>query len=144
MRAYNRKEFAAVVGGREIRFKAYTTDTRSGFCHTVVSLDYATSDTKTTYYNRTWERFEYETTLSRAIDKLPKELREPVRHQIIDGEAATEHERCEAMFGAFERLHDGLSDENKARLASSGIEMHDEGDVRAVMGLMGLLTIMQK
>ena len=143
MKKYNCKDFAAVVNGREIRFKCYTTDTRAGFCHTVVSLDYNTTDTKTTYYNRTWERFDYETTLSRAIDKLPKELREPVRRQIIDGEAAAEHERAEAMFGAFQRLHDGLSDENKARLASSGLEINNEGDAKAVMGLMALMNVMQ-
>lgn len=143
MKKYNCKEFAALVNGREIRFKCFTTDTRAGFCHTVVSLDYDTTDTKVTYYNRTWERFEYETALSRAIDKLPKDVRETVRRQIIDGEAAEEERRAGAMFDNFKRLHDGLSDENKARLASSGIEIHNEGDARAVMGFMALLSLMQ-
>ena len=143
MKKYNCKDFAARVGDRYVRFACYTTSTRAGFCHTVVSLDYDTTDTKVTYYNRTWERFDYETALKRAIDKLPKDVRETVRRQIIDGEAAAEHEKAEAMFGAFERLHNGLSDENKARLASSGIEIHNEGDARAVMGLMALMSVMQ-
>lgn len=143
MKKYNCKDFAARIGDHYVRFACYTTSTRAGFCHTVVSLDYDTTDTKVTYYNRTWERFDYETALSRAIDKLPKDVRETVRRQIIDGEAAEEERRAGAMFDNFKRLHDGLNDENKARLASSGIEIHTEGDARAVMGLMGILTLMQ-
>ncbi len=47
------------------------------------------------------------------------------------------------MFQDFKRLHDGLTDENKARLANSGIIIQDEAGARAVMGLMGLMTLMQ-
>ena len=143
MKKYNCKDFAARIGDHYVRFACYTTSTRAGFCHTVVSLDYDTTDTKVTYYNRTWERFEYETALSRAIDKLPKDVREEVRRQIIDGEAVAEHEKAEAMYNDFKTLHDGLSEENKNRLANSGIVMQNEGDVRAVMGFMALLSLMQ-
>lgn len=143
MKRYSVKEFSAIVNGNEIRFKCYTTDTREGFCHTALCLDYDTTATKESYYNRTWESFKYETVLARAIDKLPGEVREAVRRQIIDGEAKAEHDRAEAMFSNFKRLHDGLSDENKARLASSGLEIHDESDARAVMGLMALMTVTQ-
>ena len=143
MKHYNCKEFTATVKGEEIRFKCYTNDTRNGFCHVVVCMNYDFPDTKVSYMNRTWERFDYETALGRAIEKLPKALREPVRRQIIDGDAEAEHERAERMFSGFKRLHDGLSTENKARLAESGIVMQTEGDARAVMGLMALMTVTQ-
>ena len=44
---------------------------------------------------------------------------------------------------SFKNLHDKLTPENKERLANSGIEMHSEGDMKSVMGLMGLMTLMQ-
>ncbi len=142
MKKYSRKSFEAVVDGALYRFDAYTTDTRNGFCHTVVSLDYPVTDTKVSYYNRTWERFEYETALQRSIDKFPRDLRLALTRQLIDGEAEAEHQKAEAMFGAFESLYNGLNDENKARLQNLP-PMQTEGDAKAVMGLMALMTVMQ-
>lgn len=139
----NIQEFSCKVNGNEFRFKAYTTSTRNGFCHTVVSLDYPVRDTKVSYYNRTWERFDYESALSRMIDKFPKEMQGAMTRQLIDRQAAEEEEKAEAMFQNFKALHDGLNAENKKRLADSGITIQNEGDARAVMGLMGLLTLMQ-
>jgi hypothetical protein len=137
--------FTAKVNGNEVTFRCYTTWTRNGFCHTAhyTGWDYSLTDTKASYYNRTWERFTYESVLIRAIDKLPTDVRQQVYDQIIDGKAAEEEKKAEDMFQSFKALHDGLSDENKERLANSGIEMHSESDVRGVMGLMGLMSLMQ-
>jgi hypothetical protein len=142
---YDIQYFTAKVNGKEITLKAYTTDTRNGFCHTVVSATYGIdiSATKVSYYNRTWERFRYESALSRAIDKLPSDIQQAVRDQIIDGKAAEEEKAAEEQFQAFKSLHSSLSDENKERLANSGIEMHSEEDMRGVMGLMALMKLMQ-
>jgi hypothetical protein len=142
---YNTKYFTAKVNGEEIEFVCYTTYTRAGFCHTAHYMGwvYDINDTKQTYYNRTWERFDYETVLKRAITKLPKHLQESVYAQIIEGKAAEEHEKAEAMVKSFEALHSSLSDENKDRLANSGIEIHSEEDAHAVMGLMSLMSLMQ-
>jgi hypothetical protein len=143
---YDIRYFSAKVNGEEIEFRCYTTDTRCGFCHTahLMGWKYSTTDTKASYYNRTWERFEYESVLKRAIEKLPTEIRQQVYDQIIDGKAAEEEKKAEEQVEAFKRLHDSLSDENKERLANSGIEMHSESDVKGVMGLMALMSIMQK
>jgi hypothetical protein len=143
---YDTRYFTAKVNGKEIEFRCYTTDTRNGFCHTAhyVGWDYDLTDTKASYYNRTWERFEYESVLKRAIEKLPTEIRQQVYDQIIDGKAAEEEQKAEDMFQSFKQLHDGLSEENKERLANSGIEMHSEADVKGVMGLMALMSLMQK
>ena len=143
---YNTQYFTAKVNGKEIEFRCYTTDTRCGFCHTAhyVGWDYDINDTKASYYNRTWERFEYESVLKRAIEKLPTDVRQQVYDQIIDGKAAEEEQKAEEQFEAFKSLHDSLSPENKERLANSGIEMHSEADVKGVMELMALMNIMQK
>ena len=142
--------FTAKVNGKEYEFRCYTTWTRNGFCHTVENRTYRNvSNTKVSYLNRTWERFTYETALKRAIDKLlketylTKEVVDEIRAQIIDGKAAEEEQKAEKQFEAFKNLHESLSPENKERLANSGIEMHSEGDVKAVMGLMGLMSLMQ-
>ena len=143
---YDVRYFTAKVNGKEIEFRCYTTDTRNGFCHTAhyVGWDYDLTDTKASYYNRTWERLKYESVLKRAIDKLPKEVRQQVYDQIIDGKAAEEEQKAEEMVEKFQRLHESLSEENKERLANSGIEIHSEGDAKAVMGLMALMSLMGK
>ena len=142
---YNTKYFTAKVNGEELEFACYTTYTRVGFCHTahLMSWKYDTTDSKQTYYNRTWERFDYETVLKRAIGKLPADLQKEVYAQIIDHKAAEEHEKAEAFVKSFEALHSSLTPENKERLANSGIEIHSEGDAKGVMGLMALMSIMQ-
>lgn len=144
VKQYDVRYFTAKVNGKEITFRCYTTDTRCGFCHTahLMGWEYEQTDTKASYYNRTWERFEYESVLKRAIDKLPTELRQQVYGQIIDGKAAEEEKQAEERFEAFKFLYESLSDENKARLAKSGIEIHSESDAKAVMGLMALMSLM--
>lgn len=145
VKQYDVRYFSAKVNGKEIEFRCYTTDTRCGFCHTAhyVGWDYDLTDTKASYYNRTWERFEYESVLKKAIDKLPTEIRQQVYDQIIDGKAAEEEKKADEFVEKFQHLHDSLSDENKERLANSGIEIHSEGDAKAVMGLMALMSLMQ-
>ena len=142
---YNTQYFTAKVNGEEITFVCYTTYTRVGFCHTahLMGWKYTATDTKQTYYNRTWERFDYETVLKRAITKLPADLQKEVYAQIIDHKAAEEHEKAEAFVKSFEALHSALSTENKERLANSGIEIHSEEDAHAVMGLMALMNLMK-
>ena len=142
---YNTKHFTAKVNGEEIEFVCYTTYTRAGFCHTAHYMGwvYDINDTKQSYLNRTWERFDYETVLKRAITKLPKHLQESAYAQIIERKAVEEHEQAEAMIKSFEALHSSLSDENKDRLANSDIEIHSEEDAHAVMGLMSLMSLMQ-
>lgn len=143
---YNTQYFTAKLSeGKELTFVCYTTYTRNGFCHTahLMGWDYTASDTKASYLNRTWERFDYESVLKKAIEKLPTEIRQTVYDQLIDGKAAEVEEACNKQLEAFQKLHAGLSDENKEQLANSGIVMHSDSDVKGVMGLMALMTIMQ-
>ena len=137
--------FTAKVNGNEVTFRCYTTWTRNGFCHTAhyVGWDYDINDTKASYYNRTWERFTYESVLIKAIDKLPESVRQKVYDQIIDHKAAEEEQKAEEQFQAFKSLHESLSDENKERLANSGIEVTPK-TYSGVMSLMGLMKLMQQ
>jgi hypothetical protein len=143
---YNIQYFSAKVNGEEITFRCYTTSTRNGFCHTAhyTGWDYSINDTKASYWNRTWERFDYESVLKRAIEKLPKDIQQAVYDQIIDHKAAEEEKQAEDMFNSFKGLYDGLNEENKERLANSGIEITNTAQAKGVMGLMALMQIMQK
>jgi hypothetical protein len=146
VKQYDTRYFTAKVNGKEISFRCYTTDTRSGFCHTAhyIGWEYDLTDTKASYYNRTWERFEYESVLKKAIEKLPTDVRQQVYDQIIDHKAAEEEKQAEDMFNSFKGLYDGLNEENKERLANSGIEITNTAQAKGVMGLMALMQIMQK
>ena len=143
---YSIQYFTAKVNGEEITFRCHTTNTRCGFCHTahLTGWSYDITDTKASYYNRTWERFEYESVLKRAIEKLPADIQQPVYDQIIDHKAAEEEKKADDMFNSFKGLYDGLNEENKERLANSGIEITNTAQAKGVMGLMALMQIMQK
>lgn len=137
--------FTAKVNGEDITFRCHTTWTRNGFCHTAhyTGWDYNITDSKCPYINRTWERFTYESVLIKAIDKLPESVRQKVYDQIIDHKAAEEEQKAEEQFQAFKSLHESLSDENKERLANSGIEVTPK-TYSGVMSLMGLMKLMQQ
>lgn len=62
---------------KKILFYCYTTNTLNGFCHTVKSFNNGEkliTDTKNSYFNRTWERYDYESTLKRACNKIGKKI----------------------------------------------------------------------
>lgn len=137
---YNHEYFTATVDGKEIEFHCWTTSNRNGFCHYCSTWEYGNS--RCVYYNRTWERFRYESVLSAAIDKFPKAMREELREQIIERKAKKEHEEAEAFLGRFEKLYNGLNEENKKRMADFPT-IQNESDARVAMGMMALMNVMQ-
>lgn len=138
-RCYSQKLFTATIDGKDYTFGCHTTDTRNGFCHTC--YDYAHDKTsKVSYYNRTWESFEYETVLRRAIEKCPKALREELTNQLIHHKRAEEHERCEKELERFKSLHEGLTDKQKQLLAEQPL-MQSQEDVDRTMGMMAVMNI---
>lgn len=144
---YNQKRFEADVNGVNYEFICYSTNTRCGFCHTVQTWrDYRniTTDTKTSYYNRTWERFDYETTLENAIKKCPAADRAGLRAAIIDRTANEERERTAAFVGTFGRVFGSLTDENKARVADAVGTIENEADARAALMFSALLSLGQE
>ena len=136
-KAKNYTYFEAEVNGTHYEFKCWAGDS----CHRCE--DQWGQRSMYSYCGRTWEEFKYQSVLRLAIKKCPKVDQPELTAVLIEGTARKERERCDQQLADFKRLHDGLSQENKDRLANSGIVMHDESDVRAVMGLMGLMTLMQ-
>ena len=137
---YNHEYFTATVGGKEISFHCWTTSNPNGFCHYCYTWEYGNS--RCVYINRTWESFRYESVLSRAIDKFPKSMQKELREQIIERKGREEHEKAEAFLGNFQRLYNGLTDENKRRMAEFP-QIESEGDAHLAMGMMALMTVTQ-
>ena len=139
----NKETFKATVNGKEYVINCYTQSTSYGFRH-VAFLDGAWGETqiaKATYYNRTWERFTYETVLRNAIKKLPKADQQELYDILIERKAQKEHEECERQIKAFETLYNKTSDAFKERAKDLPL-MQNESDVNAVKGLMMLDILM--
>jgi hypothetical protein len=142
----NWQTFEATVNGRNYEFDAYTTSTRCGFCHTVQTwCNYRNiaTDTKRSYYNRTWERFDYETALAAAIEKCPKEDRTELRAILIERKAKDEHDKAEAFIGAFSRVWSQVSDANKERIASAAGTIETPEQAQAVMSAARMAVALQ-
>lgn len=138
-RIYGQKLFTATIDGKDYTFGCHTTDTRNGFCHTC--YDYTHDKTsKVSYYNRTWESFEYETVLRRAIEKCPKRLQQPLTDILIHKKAQEVHEQCEKQLAAFKQLHAGLTDRQKEVLAQTP-PMQTQEDADRMMGIMGVMNV---
>ena len=141
-RCYSQKLFTATIDGKDYTFGCHTTDTRMGFCHTC--YDYAHDKTsKASYYNRTWESFEYETVLRRAIEKCPKRLQQPLTDILIHKKVQEIHERCERDVERFKQLHAGLTDKQKELLAQAP-PMQTEADMQSTMAVMGMMNVFNK
>lgn len=143
---YNQQEFSASVNGRDYIFYCHTTGTRNGFCHTVetyVGGWNIVNDTKVSYFNRTWERFDYETALKRAIAKCPKNDQEKLYEIIIERKAQDEHEKAERFVSAFKSEYDNLSDKNKEILKNSPEIVSDE-KAKGVLGVMKMMNAFDK
>ena len=141
----NQQTFCATVNGREYQFEAYTTSTRCGFCHTIQTwCDYRniTTDTKKSYYKRTWERFDYETVLRRAIEKCPKADQKGLTEILIERKAQSEREAAERFVAKFEKTWNSLSDKAKESISSAvgSIETKEQADrVMAIASAAQLL-----
>lgn len=143
---YNQQRFSATVNGTEYEFIAWTTSTRCGFCHTIetwAGFRRIEPNTKQSYINRTWERFDYETVLKSAIKKCPKADQPKLYEIIIERKAQDEHERCEKFFNSFKAMHNALTPENKQRLADTVGMIETEEQAHAALAVGQLMAIMQ-
>lgn len=144
----NCQTFTAEVNGHEYTFNAYTTSTRNGFCHTICTFVFDgefrnLTDTKVSYWNRTWERFEYESALSRAIEKCPKADQKELRDILIERKAQAKHEECAKFMAAFESAYNGLNEKSKETLANCVGNIETEAQAHAALGLAQVLNVLQ-
>ena len=101
---YGQKTFKVALSKDEYIFlHCSTQNTRYGFrhvCDFIAPGDRCFTRAKCCYYNRTWERFKYESVLLEAARKLPPERSAAVR-DMIEKVYQDEHAANEKMFNDF-------------------------------------------
>ena len=139
---YNCKDFTGKIDGCDRVIECWTTDTRNGFCHHA-RLEYGgyVYTKRVSYLNRTWERFDYETTLKSLIADLPKREQAKWTKVFIDGEAEAESERCDKWFNDFKDTFDNLSEESKQIVRDKTPLIETKGQADAVMAGMKMLSL---
>ena len=138
---YNQKIFEFIVNGETMLFYCDTTNTRNGFCHHVFADGGGKEHehTRVSYYNRTWESFQYETALYRAIDKFPKSVREPLRLE-VEAVALDEHKKAERFIKAFEANFAVLSDEQKKIVRAHTPEITNKSQAKIVNATVAMMA----
>lgn len=138
---YNSKIFEFIINGETIRFYCDTTYTKNGFCHHVFAdgggKDY--EHTRVSYFNRTWETFEYETALKSAVAKFRKCFREPLRLEILVI-SKSEHEKVEAFCAAFAANFAALSTEQKKFVQEHTPEIQNMDQAKMVNTAVAMLA----
>ena len=138
---YNRKTFEFTVNGEKIYFFCSTTDTKNGFCHHVCTVGAGKKNehSRVSYYNRTWESFEYETARFHPVDKFPKSMRVPLRLE-IQAVAKNEHEKAEAFCQAFAANFAALSSEQKKFVQEHTPEITNMNQAKIVNTAVAMLA----
>ena len=94
---------------------------------------------RVSYYNRTWETFEYETALYHAIEKFPKSMREPLRLE-VEAVALDEHKKAERFIKAFEANFAALSDEQKKFVRDHTPEITNKDQAKTVNAAVAMMA----
>ena len=138
---YNEKRFTFIVNGEPFSMTCDTTYTRDGFCHHafLYGCGFYHEHTRVKYYNRTWERFTYESVLRAAVRKLPNEYRAPLELE-IDTIATDAAAKADAFLQAFRRNYSALSDEQKDFLRAHTPHLETPDQAKAVAGVVALMT----
>lgn len=138
---YNEKRFTFTVNGQPLSITCDKTYTRDGFCHHafLYGCGRYQEHTRVKYYNRTWERFTYESVLHAAVRKLPKEYRAPLELE-IDTIATDAAAKVDAFLQAFRRNYSAPSDEQKDFLRAHTPHLETPDQAQAVAGTVALMA----
>lgn len=138
---YNEKRFTFIVNGEPFSMTCDTTYTRDGFCHHafLYGCGFYQEHTRVKYYNRTWERFTYESVLRAAVRKLPQEYRAPLELE-IDTMATDTAAKADAFLQAFQRNYSALSDEQRDFLSAHTPHLETPDQAKAVAGMVALMA----
>lgn len=136
---YSRETFHITMpDGKVLSFYCWTTDTRNGFCHTAWCPEYDQT-TKASYWNRTWECYDYQSVLQKAFEKLRKAEREACKLWDI-AHANQVSEECEAFVEQFKKVYEKTPKEFKEQLANSGIILQTKKGANVLMNVMEMAT----
>ena len=141
VKRFNRVNHSFMIGGNEILFCCDTTHTATGFCHHVFAYGAGMTGehSRIKYYNRTWERYDYETVMRAAAAKYPKAIREALFLE-IDNIGRREEEKAAAFLKAFEANYNALSRDQKTFLAEHTPAVETSNQARTVAAVTGLLA----
>lgn len=127
-----------------VNFSAYCAvyDNRSGFVHECdIFYDGGQVYAKSQYYNRTWESYEFESVINKAIEKLPALLRDQAKIE-FKAWANHESEKMEAKFKAFQDAFAGLTESQKKSL--SGVTVENKADFDSVCMATQVMAFLNK
>lgn len=134
---YGEQQFHCTIKGengaedRRYSFYCKSQDTSYGFRHVCYDSRF-NQVAKSCYYNRTWERFRYETVLTQAIEKsVPKEDIQAVKDILIEKKAEADHAKAEAEIQAFADVWGKASDKTKdmvRKALPNGIQTEEQAD----------------
>lgn len=138
---YDYKNFSCKLpNGKIVMFICHTENTRYGFRHLCHDTDSGITE-KCCYYNRTWERFEYESVLKKSIENLPDSIRGVVYATLIDGTADRIKAECDKFLSAFKAEYDKLSPSMKNALSKTNIQNEKQAKMTlAVMKMSNLIN----
>ena len=140
---YDYKNFSCELpNGKIKKFVCWTENTRYGFRHLCHDIDDENAYTsKACYYNRTWESFEYESVLKKAIETLPKDIQGFVKASIIDGTRESVKRECENFMKAFKMEYDKLTPSMKDILSKQTIETEEQA--KSTLAVMTMANLMK-
>lgn len=139
---YSVKSFTHEINGESYTIDCYTTHTRDGFCHHAsIYLNGREYKARVSYLNRTWESFDYETTIQRLIEKLPSKLRADFTKWFIDFEEAKCKGECDKFLEEFKAAHDALTPEQKQWFADHTPMIETQAQADFVLGAMKMAPI---
>jgi len=140
---YNVTRYTRTIDGVEKTIRCYTTKTRDGWCqHAGMWYGEKYFTGRSSYINRPWERFEYDTAISNMIGKLPKASRELYHKEFIENYGKEVHEECEKSVERFKAIHDSLSPKAKEFFKENTPLIENEEQMKAVEGAMLLASVL--
>lgn len=124
-----------------ITFDCYVQNTRYGFRHVCTACTGDYPHASCAYYNRTWERFKFESVIRKTAEKLPQEDRDRVRAAIED-HAEEGRRRAEASAESFAAEFDKLPESMKEHIrALPPIDTVEELEARtSIVKMYNIIT----
>lgn len=98
-----------------------------------------------TYYNRTWEAFTYESVLHKVIREFWNGKADKINRDYLikqcDAIAQHEAEACERFCKAFQSAYNGLTGEQKQRLADADIHITNEEQAKTALKMVQSMAL---
>ena len=137
------------LNGGELTINCFIYETQHNWghrCHVYLNgADWG--EYKITYYNRTWERFKFESLLYKVINSIYANKRDQVANEFLSKQveaiAIREREACQAWINSFQTVWNGLSDETKKTIQEKNIIVHTTEEADTVLAGLKVLKLLE-